>query len=61
MGNLAVALQIRNVHTGIVPPRTVCDFHVSVYNVVEMHTGAWALMHAVVIDTCGRVFLPSLP
>lgn len=30
MGNLAVALQICNVHTGIVPPRTVQDLHVSV-------------------------------
>lgn len=31
MGNLAVALQIRNVRAGIVPLSTVCDLHVTVY------------------------------
>lgn len=40
MRDLAVALQICNVHTGIVPPRTVPDLHVSAHGVVEMHTGA---------------------
>lgn len=61
MGNLAVALQICDVHTGIVPPRTVRDLHVSAYNIVEMHTGAQALMHTVVSMLVGECSLCPCP
>lgn len=47
MGNLAVALQIHNVRTGVVPPRTVQDLHVSVPLQWECTAGR-ALSHAVV-------------
>lgn len=61
MGNLAVALRICIVHTDVVPPRTVHDLHVSAYNVVETHTGAWALTHAVVSMLVGECSLCPCP
>lgn len=61
MGNLAVALQISNVHMSIVPqPRTARGLHTGASTAVEMHTGAGALMHSG-IDAGGGSAASSLP
>lgn len=60
MGNLAGALRFCNVHTSIVPPRTLRDSHVSGYDGVEMHTGARALMHTLVPMLVSAQSVPAL-
>lgn len=58
MGNLAVALQIRNVLTGVVPPKGCAGFPREGSIAVEMHTGDSTRGS---VGACGRVFPPSLP
>lgn len=60
MGNLAVALQIRNMHTGVVPLSPVHDLHLSLYHVVKMHAGAQAPTRSCLM-ACVRMLPLSCP